>query len=557
MYRIIETIKAILISISFIACAGAIQAHAAPLNAADDAALTALYNTTGGATWTNNTGWSGTLGQMDNAVNPPFGVTFDAAGRVLTISLTFNNLTGDISALNWSGMTALTQLGLPNNRLSGTLPAAAQLPAGIQSISLWGNRLTGTVPDYSTLPALAKLNLYNNNLSGSLPTAAQLPATIQWLYLSTNRLTGTIPDYSTLPAMTILWLYNNQLSGSLPTAAQLPATIQQLYLFGNQLTGPIPDYSTLTSMTQLELGSNPLSATMPTAAQLPSGIQRLGLSSLQLTGTVPDYSTLTSMTILDLSQNQLSGSLPTVAQLPAAIQQLYLDGNQLTGSIPDYKTLTALFSLSLTNNQLSGNLPTVAQLPVSMKYFYLDSNQLTGTIPDYSTLPALMWLGLRNLNIQGPTPAGLLAWGGSAFFTSTPAIDPALDGSSNLPAPLTVTGTGGEPGGTVELLLDGTPIVTGIVVDGVGAWSGVIDLSGRAPGAHSLTATSRFDTWPGYAAGQGSTVPSTAVTVNVIAAPVPVASSGGCTISQKTEFDPTMMLMLLSAMLLLGKRKRA
>ncbi len=449
--------------------------QSAALDPVDDAALTALYNATGGASWTNSTGWSGSTGIMDTAVNPPYGVVFDpGTGRVTEVSLDSNNLVGDISALDWSGMTKLTSLHANYNQLSGNLPTTAQLPTGIQMLSLGGNQLTGTVPDYSTSTALTSLVIDSNQLSGGLPTAAQLPSSIQVLYLGNNQLTGTIPDYSTRTALTLLDASSNQLSGSLPTAAQLPASIQSLYLINDQLTG-----------------------------------------------TIPDYSTLTALTSLVVHLNQLSGDLPTVAQLPAGIQSMNFSGNQLTGTIPDYSTLTVLRSLLISNNQLSGSLPTLVQLPAGIQVLALHNNQLTGTIPDYSTLASLTYLNLMNMNIQGPTPSGLLSWAGTAVVTTTPAIDPALDGSGQPAGLATISGTGGEPGGTVELFLDGVSVVTGISVGGVGEWSTPLDLSGKTEGTYTLTAISHFDNWPGYAAGQASTVASTAVAIQVdMTAPV-------------------------------------
>ncbi len=71
----------------------------APLNTNDDAALVALYNATGGASWTNNTGWSGSAGVMVDGLGggtPPAGVSIDpATGRVTQIYFSNNILSGN------------------------------------------------------------------------------------------------------------------------------------------------------------------------------------------------------------------------------------------------------------------------------------------------------------------------------------------------------------------------------------------------------------------------------------------------------------------------------
>ena len=108
-------------------------------------------------------------------------------------------------------MTALTQLLLVQNNLTGTIP--------------WQlNRLT----------ALTRLYLSRNYLTGSLPPGLDRLTSLQRLYLDRNQLTGLptktdrvtlLPNDVTrvvidLPAsLTYLNLTNNQLSGRFPTSA--------------------------------------------------------------------------------------------------------------------------------------------------------------------------------------------------------------------------------------------------------------------------------------------------------------------------------------------------
>lgn len=57
------------------------------------AALVALYNATGGDNWANKANWC-----SDRPVSEWYGVTVDEQGRVLTLVLENNNLTGSIPA---------------------------------------------------------------------------------------------------------------------------------------------------------------------------------------------------------------------------------------------------------------------------------------------------------------------------------------------------------------------------------------------------------------------------------------------------------------------------
>lgn len=372
-------------------------ALAAALDPADEDGLIGFFNLTGGANWINNTGWSNMTGFMDTT-NPPFGVSFDNSGRVASITLNVNNLVGDISALDLSMLTSLISLDLSSNQLTGNMPAAIKLPAGIIALTLSYNSLSGSVPDYSTLTALNTLTVMGAQLSGSLPDVTQLSPALRTLNLNTNQLTGTIPDY-------------------------------------------------------------------------------------------------------------------------------YLHAN--------------LIGLYLQHNQLNGSLPAVYQLPTNIQWLSLQGNNLTDTIPDYSVIATLTSLALSPLNIQGPTPAGVLAMPG-AILTTTPAIDPALDGSSFKAVPITVTGTGGEVGGTVLLRLDGAD-VGGTFAGGVGEWSVTADLSSLAEGTHTFTVLSYFDAWPGYTAGQASTAASTPVSIfiDTTSPVITVLGNSSVTVAQGGTFaDP-------------------
>jgi hypothetical protein len=333
----------------------------------------------------------------------------------------------------------------------------------------------------------------NTGLSaGTMPAAAQLPAGLSGLILySTNR-TGAIPDYSSLTSLSNLSIRMNQLSGNLP------------------------DFSLNTSLLSIDVSNNDLTGTLPTAAQLPTGLRFLVLANNELTGTIPDYSTLTSLERIDLKGNTLSGSLPAVSQLPASLVFLEVANTQLTGSIPDYSSLTAMTRLDVGLNQLTGPLPLLSELPAGLVTLYLYSNQFTGEILDYSSIDPLGYLSVNNMNVQGPTPAGLLAWGGMGWFTTTPVIDPALDGAGRQSARVIVSGTGAESGGTVEVFVNGLSVVTGIEVDALGTWSTNVDLSGyEEDTTYRLTAITHFDSWPGHAADSISGVTSTAVNITI------------------------------------------
>ena len=74
---------------------------------ADRAALVALYNATGGADWTNNTNWL-----SNEALSEWHRVETDEDGRVSSLRLVANELSGEIPAELWGNLTNLQVLSL-------------------------------------------------------------------------------------------------------------------------------------------------------------------------------------------------------------------------------------------------------------------------------------------------------------------------------------------------------------------------------------------------------------------------------------------------------------
>ena len=93
---------------------GTIPPEVAP--AQDRAALHVFFFATGGAHWTDNTNWLRT-----ELLSEWYGVTTDADGRVTSLSLSANGLTGMIGP-ELGVLTRLTELHLNDNQLTGTIP---------------------------------------------------------------------------------------------------------------------------------------------------------------------------------------------------------------------------------------------------------------------------------------------------------------------------------------------------------------------------------------------------------------------------------------------------
>jgi hypothetical protein len=119
-------------------------------------ALIALYDATGGPTWTNNSGWLGPPGTECNW----YGVGC------------------------WYGPVTVTFLNFSWNNLSGEIPPELGALKNLDHLFLSGNRLRGGIPvELGSLTNLAKLSLNSNQLCGPVPTEVQ---NLRYLCQGTN-----------------------------------------------------------------------------------------------------------------------------------------------------------------------------------------------------------------------------------------------------------------------------------------------------------------------------------------------------------------------------------
>ncbi len=132
--------------------------------ATDRAALVALYNFTDGANWSNNTNWL-----SDQPLGNWHGVDTDASGRVTSLILSRNGLTGSIPN-ELGSLSSLTELNFADNQLTGTIPAQLGSLSNLTKLELHNNQLTGNIPtQVGSLSDLTVLELADNQLTGSIP----------------------------------------------------------------------------------------------------------------------------------------------------------------------------------------------------------------------------------------------------------------------------------------------------------------------------------------------------------------------------------------------------
>jgi hypothetical protein len=152
----------------------------------DRLALEALFKSTGGANWTNKTGW-----MTDAELGDWHGVTVDEEGRVTHLDLRENGLAGPLPS-DMQQLSALRFLLLQKNQLTGPIPAELGQLGALQGLFLFANQLSGPIPrELGQLGALQVLLLSANQLSGSIPAELGQMEALADLHLGANpQLTG-------------------------------------------------------------------------------------------------------------------------------------------------------------------------------------------------------------------------------------------------------------------------------------------------------------------------------------------------------------------------------
>ncbi len=156
-------------------------------------ALTALYNSTGGDNWTDNSGWKDDS-FSDGFAEPGFefrwyGISLDhnELTYVEEIDLSENNLNGTIPP-ELGNLTTLKHLDLSSNQLSGPIPPELGNLTTLKHLDLHYNQLWGCIPkSLGNCDKLTFLALVGNELSGEIPMEL-MNLSSSSIYLSLNHL---------------------------------------------------------------------------------------------------------------------------------------------------------------------------------------------------------------------------------------------------------------------------------------------------------------------------------------------------------------------------------
>ncbi len=292
----------------------------AAIPAIERQALIALYNSTNGDGWTNNSGWKTPPLDADGFALPGtegawFGVTVDATEHVTWVSLPGNNLIGTFPP-EIGNLPALVNLKLSDNQLAGPIPPEIGKLSKLYHLTLINDQLTGSIPpELGNLTKLGYLYLDKNNLSGPIPLQLCNLTKLNALYLYTNHLSGPIPrEIANMTSLEWIVFRDNEFSGEIPPELGNLTNLRYLRLGENQLTGKIPaELGNLVKLESLRLMGNRLSGEIPATLGNLTLLWELLLDANQLTGPVPtSFTNLTALTVTDLAYNGLFSSDETL-----------------------------------------------------------------------------------------------------------------------------------------------------------------------------------------------------------------------------------------------------
>ena len=392
---------------------------------AERTVLTALYNATDGASWTDSANWL-----SEEPLGSWHGVTTDAEGLVTGLSLASNGLSGTIPS-ELAELTNLDTLHLSGNSLKGCLPGALYdvatndlNAAGIPSCDRDKNALVALYNATAGASWTDSANWLSEEPLGSWHgVTTDGDGLVTGLSLASNGLVGTIPnDLVDLTNLETLQLSGNSLSGCVPGALYDVAThdldsagisscdkdkavLEALYRAtdggnwtnsSNWLSGePVSSWYGVTidskgNVTGVSLASNGLSGTIPSELLDLTELETLHLSGNSLSGCMPEA--LYEVATHDLD----SAGIPSCGQDKAPLVALYnaTDGTSWTDSanwlseepLGTWHGVTTdgnglVTGLSLSGNGLSGTIPSELLDLTELETLHLSGNSLSGCVP--------------------------------------------------------------------------------------------------------------------------------------------------------------------------------
>ncbi|MEM7530934.1 MAG: leucine-rich repeat domain-containing protein [Chloroflexota bacterium] len=296
-------------------------------------ALVAIYRSTDGNDWTDNTGWL-TTGNLCSWI----GVKCDG-DNVVKLELESNNLDGELPP-EIKNLGELRYLRLNDNQIDSIPPEIGKLTK-LETLYISDNKLTVIPPEIGKLVKLETLHFSSNQLM-NIPREIKKLKTLEKLYLNNNKISEIPSEIGYLTNLNKLSLISNQLR-SIPSEINTLNNLQVLSLTGNQLTTLPDEIEGLSNLEQLSLGQNQLRRLPEDVGDL-FKLENMGLKNNLLT-QLPSSIMNLSLESLTIDYNRLT---ITDENLRAYLDKLAVDWKQTQTVAPTNLHVTASSQDSIT-----------------------------------------------------------------------------------------------------------------------------------------------------------------------------------------------------------------
>ena len=421
----------------------------------DREVLAVLYDRARGDGWTDGTNWL-----TEEPLSRWAGVETDDSGRVVSLSLRDNNLSGPLHS-SIGQLHRLTTLDLSHNWITGSIPAEVGNLTSLRELILSANAVVGDLsPELGRLDDLREFRAAVTSLSGRVPAAFadlelesfHVGATALCVPPSLAAWLDAIPSTDHPPACTSRVSVGPASLSFRRTGDTTRLAVMVIGPEGNVVESPTVAWASSDSavatvdsaglVTAVATGAATVTATYDSANTgaadvAVSGSDRTILGILFRATGGEEWTDTTNwmsnkpldewygvqardgrVTMLTLGNNNLTGPIPAALGLLEDLELLDLHGNSLTGPIPPaVARLRNLGGLFLDDNPgLAGSLPPMMGRMSELRNLFLGNTGIMGPIP-----ASLADLKLDRFFAQGTglcLPRSLAAWFGTIEWTS-------------------------------------------------------------------------------------------------------------------------------------------
>ncbi|XP_044505671.1 receptor-like protein EIX2 [Mangifera indica] len=377
----------------------------------------------------------------------------NATASFLNLDLTENNVTNSIYPWLFNVSRNLNEINLNYNLLQGEIPEAlGHYMVSLTSLFLVSNELEGGFPkSIGNMSCLHAVDLSYNNLIGQLSGFIQnlsggcTEKKLESLYLSGNKITGSVPDFTRFSSLKNLGLGQNLLNGTISKSIGQMFNLEIIDLGHNSLKGIISEefFLNLSKLEILDLSHNSLVlelrddwvppfqeiyslslASCNMGPHFPKWIRilkesgvfliQLDISNAGISDTIPDWiwPMFKYLGYFNISYNHIKGNLPDFSLLDPALdpyQAFQIDMSSIHVEGPILSLPSSASYINLSGNKFSGPASFICSASVEyLTYLDLSNNLLSGILPDcWAKFESLLVLNLGNNALSGKIPPSL------------------------------------------------------------------------------------------------------------------------------------------------------